>query len=94
MKRASQLPGVAASSATAGLPSVMPVAISFGHRLSALLTVRLDWLARSGSLKPSRMCPSPRTWASVALVTLAAPQIMGTKLTPLGALTPGPADQV
>ena len=39
-----------------------------------------DWLARSGSLKPSRTWPSPLAWASVAAVTLAAPQIIGTKL--------------
>ena len=57
----------------------MPVAISFGHRLRAWLTDMFDWLLRFGSLKPSRMCPSVLTVARLAAVTLAAPQIIGTK---------------
>ena len=79
---------MAAPVATAGLPSVMPVAISLGHRASAWAGVMLAWPAMSGSLKPSSIFPSPRTWARVASVTLAAPQIIGTKLTPDGAVMP------
>jgi len=73
MKRSSQPPGVAAPAATAGLPSRIPVAISRGHRASACDTLMFDWLLRSGSLKPSKTCPSCLTWLSVAAVTLAAP---------------------
>ena len=58
MNWSSQPPGVAAPDATAGLPSVMPVASSLGHRPSACATLMLAWLPRSGSLKPSRTFPS------------------------------------
>jgi hypothetical protein len=95
MNRSSQPPGRSAPKATAGLPSCMPVACSFGHRLSAADGLRLDWLAMSGSLKPSRMCPCRWASARLALVTLPAPQIIGTNRTPAGALIPfGPAAQV
>ena len=79
MNWSSQPPGVAAPDATAGLPSVMPVAISLGHRSSACATVMFDWLPRSGSLKPSRTWPSLADLGQRARsVTLAAPQIIGT----------------
>ncbi len=78
MNWSSQPPGVAASTDTAGLPRVMPVASSWGHRSRAWLTLIFDWLPRSGSLKPSRMFPSCLTAARLALVTSAAPQIIGT----------------
>ena len=78
MNWSSQPPGVAAPDATAGLPRVMPVAISRGHRSSACATDMFAWLDKSGSLNPSRMCPSWLTCDSVALVTFAVPQIMGT----------------
>ena len=78
MNWSSQPPGVAAPADTAGLPSVMPVASSCGHRSSAWATVMFAWPPWSGSLKPSRVLPSVLTWARVALVTLAAPQIIGT----------------
>ena len=94
MNWSSQPPGVAASDATAGLPSVMPVAISRGQRSSACATLILAWPLRSGSLKPSRTFPSPLTWSRVAAVTSDAPQIIGTKLTPAGvAMPPGVAAQ-
>ena len=78
MNWSSQPPGVAAPDATAGLPRDIPVAMSLGHSASACATLMFDWLARSGSLKPSRTWPSPLAWARVAAVTLAAPQIIGT----------------
>ena len=54
-----------------------------------------DWLLRFGSLKPSRIRPSLLTWPRVAAVTAAGPQIIGTKLTPAGAVIPaGPDDQL
>src|ERR1700744_5168610 len=88
MNWSSQPPARSPPDATAGLPSVIPVASSWGHRLSACDTDMLDWLLRSGSLNPSRTLPSVLTWARVALVTLAAPQICGTKDTPAGLLIP------
>ena len=69
-------------------PSVMPVAMSFGHRPSACAGVMFAWPPLSGSLKPSRMRPSWRTWFRFAVVTLPDPQIIGTKLTPAGAVIP------
>ena len=88
MNWSSQPPGVAASSATAGLPRVIPVAISCGHRLSAWATVMFDWPLMSGSLKPSRMLLSALAWLSVAALTLAAPQIIGTNCAPGGLMMP------
>ena len=88
MNWSSQPPGVAAPYATAGLPSVMPVASSWGQRSSACATLMLAWLPRSGSLKPSRTFPSLLTSSRVAAVTSAAPQIIGTKLTPAGVAMP------
>ncbi len=96
MNWSSQPPGVAPLSATAGLPSRIPVASSCGHRLSAWPGLMLAWPLMSGSLKLSRYRPSPRTWLRVPAFTFAAPQINGTKLTPGGLAMPpaGVADQV
>ena len=45
--------------------------------------------AMSGSLKPSRYGPAALARASSAAVTFFDPQIIGTKLTPLGVVMPG-----
>ena len=96
MNWSSQPPGVAPPVATAGLPSRSPVAISRGHRLRAWAGLMFAWPLMSGSLKPSRSGPSPRTWLRVPAFTFAAPQIKGTKRRPPALLTPtaGVADQV
>src|SRR5579872_7510888 len=42
--------------------------MSLGHRASACAALMFDWLARSGSLKPSRTRPSPLACAKGRLV--------------------------
>ena len=75
--------------ATAGLPSAMPVFCNCGHRLNAFSTVMFDCADMSGSLKPSRYFdPVFLACARLAVVTLPAPQIIGTKPMPDGVLIP------
>ena len=80
MNWSSQPPGVAAPDATAGLPSVMPVAISFGHRLERLRHGHVGLAAQVGLVEAEQDVPLAADLGQRGAVTLAAPQIIGTKL--------------